>query len=105
MDTTEQIKAVSGITSSDIAVMIVVIGFVFDKFWNLLRAKGVDLKRMADQIQVLTEQHSQTDDDGVPVWYFRKSYADTLESIGKSLGGINILLERMVAIEEDRTKR
>lgn len=99
------VAVVDKMTSIDIGVMVVAVGYVFDKFWGLLKAKGVDLKKMADQIQILTDQHSVRDQDGVLVWYMKKSYGDTLISIGKSLNGIHNLLDRMTAIEEDRAKR
>lgn len=77
---------------------IILIGIAFiiviDKGLNMLRSRGIDLPKIARQIDELHKWHAKEDDDGVKVWYVRRSLEDTLKTLADNIAHqTNILQE------------
>jgi len=70
-------------TIDNIAMVIVVAVIVLDKVMGMLKQRGIDLHKIAKQIDSLYELHNVKDQDGVPVWYFRKSLDEVLHKLAE----------------------
>ena len=67
-----------------------------DKFLAILKARGVDLPRVAKQIDELHEWHNVTGENGVKIWYDRnKKTAERLNRMEQVLEKQLDLLVRM----------
>jgi hypothetical protein len=53
------------------------------------------LKRVAKESEKLLEMHNVRDEDGVPVWYVRRSMDDSLKTLSNGVGDLNNLLIKM----------
>lgn len=58
------------------------------------RQEAFDL--MASQTQQLFDLHNQRDDDGVPVWYVRRSLENAIEKLADNIGTQTTLLGSLV---------
>jgi hypothetical protein len=56
----------------------------------------VDVRRMAHQIDELYEMHEVFDQDGVRVWYVRRSFYEMMEKSSEALQKISALLPAML---------
>jgi hypothetical protein len=56
----------------------------------------VDVRRMAHQIDELHEMHEVFDQDGVRVWYVRRSFYEMMEKSSEALQKISALLPAML---------
>ena len=54
------------------------------------------VRRLLDQIRELHTLHDQKDDDGVPVWYVRKSLGMAVEKLHKSIDTQTKVMEGLV---------
>jgi len=68
-----------------VAVFTLLVLFAVDKAMGFLKSRGVDLLRMAQQIDRLDEMHAKTDEDGVPVWYVRRSLENALVDLNEAI--------------------
>jgi hypothetical protein len=59
------------------------------------------LEHMAKQIHEMHEWHAVTDEDGVKVWYVRRSLENALEKLSHTLDAQTQLLREMVLILKD----
>ena len=94
-------------TTSIGAVIIVVVVFV-DKALSILKSRGIDLQVLNRQIEDLHRWHAVSDEEGVKIWYVRRSLeeavkklADNIELECKLLDRIDRRLERV----EDKIER
>lgn len=75
-----------------------VFGFLKEK----VRAQSnVVIDNMAKQIQELHEWHAVTDEDGVKIWYLRRSLENAIEKLTSNLDIQTQLLREMVLILKD----
>ena len=52
---------------------------------NQLKERGIDLRKMATQISDMHKWHSVTDDEGVKVWYVRKSLEKAITDLSSNV--------------------
>ncbi|MBY0355200.1 MAG: hypothetical protein K2Q12_05665 [Rickettsiales bacterium] len=75
-----------------------VFGFLKEK----VRAQSnLVIDNMAKQIQELHEWHAVTDEDGVKIWYLRRSLENAIEKLTSNLDIQTQLLREMVLILKD----
>lgn len=78
-----------------------VFGFLKEK----VRAQSnLVIDNMAKQIQELHEWHAVTDEDGVKIWYLRRSLENAIEKLTSNLDIQTQLLREMVLILKDSRK-
>ena len=58
--------------------------------------EGVDMRVMAQQVDALLTMHEVFDDDGVRVWYVRRSFYDLMAKSEDALTKISALLPHLV---------
>ncbi len=68
-----------------IAVVGMAAVVVADRILSQLKARGVDLQKLARQQQDLWEWHAREDDEGVKVWYVRRSLEDAIKELSLSI--------------------
>ncbi|MBY0354403.1 MAG: hypothetical protein K2Q12_01585 [Rickettsiales bacterium] len=59
------------------------------------------LEQMAKEVHEMHEWHAVTDEDGVKVWYIRRSLENTLDKLSLTLDAQTQLLKEMVLILKD----
>jgi hypothetical protein len=86
-----------------VAVFTLILLFAVDRVMGFLKSRGVDLLRMAQQIDRMAEMHAKTDEDGVPVWYVRRSLEKALIELGEAIRNQTELLQQLTQeIKETR---
>ena len=77
--------------------MMVLLGIALlvtvDKVIGMLKTRGIDLPKMARQIDELWRWHAKEDDEGVKVWYVRRSLEETLKTLAENIGHQTTILE------------
>jgi hypothetical protein len=73
------------VTAESVAVFTLLVLFAIDRAMGLLKSRGVDLLKMARQIDRLDEMHAKTDEDGVPVWYVRRSLEKAVTELNEAI--------------------
>jgi hypothetical protein len=81
------------VNAQTIAVFTLLVLFAVDKTMGLLKSRGVDLVKMARQIDRLDELHAKTDEDGVPVWYVRRSLEKAMTDLNDAIRNQTELLQ------------
>ena len=69
--------------------------FTVDKVLGMLKTRGIDLPKMARQIDELWRWHSKEDEEGVKVWYVRRSLEESLKTLAKNIGQQTTILEQI----------
>jgi len=91
------------VNAETIAVFTLVVLFAVDKAMGILKSRGVDLLKMARQIDRLDELHAKTDEEGVPVWYIRRSLEKALVDLNEAIRNQTELLQQLTQeIKETR---
>jgi len=89
-----------------VLLFLVFVLMAVDRVLNLLRSRGIDLQKMARQIDRLDELHAKTDDDGVPVWYVRRSLERSIDGLQEAIRSQTELLKELtMEIRHDRNGR
>jgi len=84
-------------TILDNPVLISILAFlVVDKGLYYLQKGGVDLRKLARQIQDLYDWHAKEDSRGVKMWYGDPALADAVKSLAKSTERHIYLTEKML---------
>ena len=68
-----------------IAVVGMAAVVVADRILSQLKARGVDLQKLARQQEDLWNWHAREDDEGVKVWYVRRSLEDAIKELSLSI--------------------
>lgn len=93
------------VNAQTIAVFTLLVLFAVDKAMGFLKSRGIDLLKMARQIDKLDEMHAKTDEDGVPVWYVRRSLekavVDLNEAIRHQTELLRLLTQELKEIRRD----
>ena len=78
-------------------LILIGIAFViaFDKGLGMLRQRGIDLHRITRQIDDLHKWHAKEDDEGVKVWYVRRSLEETLRTLADNIGNQTAVLQEI----------
>ena len=79
----------------------------FGSMGELLRVMGDVSRRQEDmrkQLDDLWEWHAKTDEDGVRVWYVRKSLERNVESLTHNIASQTELMKRMLEKEEEQIR-
>ena len=71
-------------TTTIAAVLLVLIVFV-DRTLNILKSRGIDLQKIARQVDRLYEWHDVSDSDNVKVWYVRHSLEKAISDLTRSI--------------------
>lgn len=68
------------------AVVILVFIVAADKLLDFFKRRGIDLQKMAKQVDTLYEWHDHDDPDevGVKIWWNRKYIADLIKTLTES---------------------
>lgn len=91
------------VNAETIAVFTLMVLFAVDKAMGFLKSRGVDLLKMARQIDRLDELHAKTDEEGVPVWYVRRSLEKALVDLNEAIRNQTELLQQLTQeIKETR---
>jgi hypothetical protein len=83
------------VNAETVAVFTLLVLFAADKAMGLLKSRGVDLLKMARQIEHLEEMHAKTDEDGVPVWYVRRSLEKAVTDLNEAIRHQTELLQAL----------
>ena len=83
------------VNAETVAVFTLLVLFAVDKAMGLLKSRGVDLVKMARQIEHLNEMHAKTDEDGVPVWYVRRSLEKAVTDLNEAIRHQTELLQAL----------
>jgi len=78
--------------------------FIIDRIFNGLKARGINLQVLNKQIQDLHEWHKKTDDDGVKVWYIRKSLQDSIAKLADSISVLNMAMHDIHNTSKQQTQ-
>lgn len=91
-------------------VLVIALGYVAEKVLQY-RAKPVDSEAraeyrkkqdaMAERVEKLYEWHNRMDEDGVPVWYVRKSLEKAISDLATAIKAQTIMLQRWMDKHED----
>ncbi len=73
---------------------------VYDEVEQLLNA----VDKIAEQVDDLHAWHSKEDDDGVKVWYVRRSLETSLAQLSNNIGAQTAVLERLL-LETQTTRQ
>ena len=65
----------------------------------------VNLIEMQNQMRQMYEWHNKTDEDGVPVWYVRRSLEEAIAGLNQSLGKLSEVLTKMLSAQERMEER
>lgn len=66
-----------------------------DKGLGMLKQRGIDLHRIARQIDDLHKWHAKEDDEGVKVWYVRRSLEETLKTLSDNIANQTQVLQEI----------
>jgi hypothetical protein len=78
-----------------VAIWCLVAIVAVDRVLGILRSRGIDLAKMARQVERLAELHAKTDEDGVPVWYVRRSLEQAIVSLHEAIRAQTDLLREL----------
>ena len=73
------------VNAETVGVFSLLLLFAVDRVMGFLKSRGVDLMKLARQIDRLAELHAKTDEDGVPVWYVRRSLEKAIVELGEAI--------------------
>ena len=65
----------------------------------------VDVRAMAQQVSALHEMHEVFDDDGVRLWYVRRSFYQMMENSSEALQKISAILPMLLDNQQKMDKR
>jgi hypothetical protein len=83
------------VNAETFAVFTLLVLFAVDRTMGFLKSRGVDLLKMAQQIDRLDEMHARTDEDGVPVWYVRRSLEKAVADLNEAIRHQTELLQAL----------
>jgi len=83
-----------------IAAMIAI-----DKVLGTLKDRGIDLRKMSDEVKDLHIWHSKEDEDGVKIWYVRKTLESAIERLADNIAAQTKILEKMHNDDRMRDRR
>lgn len=83
------------VNAETVAVFTLLVLFAVDKTMGFLKSRGIDLVKMAQQIERLDEMHAKTDEDGVPVWYVRRSLEKAVIDLNEAIRHQTELLQAL----------
>lgn len=69
--------------------------FLVDRIVSVFKSRGIDLQKMTKHIEELHTWHNRTDEEGVPVWYVRKSLEQAIINLAENSQHQTQLLEKM----------
>jgi len=105
---------------------VVFVVYIFERAWGLYQKathKGnkddedeeasrsrcvppdVDVRRMAQQVNELHAMHEVFDDDGVRLWYVRRSFYEMMEKSADALQKISAILPTLLGNQQKMDKR
>lgn len=101
------------VSFESVGVLLLLVLFAVDKGMGFLKSRGVDLQKMARQLDEATSRGSalpkmaqqidrldeiitRTDEDGAPIVYVRRALQTAIEDLSKSIQSQTRLLEAMV---------
>jgi hypothetical protein len=83
------------VNAETVAVFTLLVLFAVDRTMGFLKSRGIDLLKMARQIERLDEMHAKTDEDGVPVWYVRRSLEKAVTDLNEAIRHQSELLQAL----------
>ena len=75
------------------AVLLLI--FAGDKVFGFLKDRGVDLPKLSRQLEELHQWHDREDEDGVKVWYVRKTLESAIERLSENIATQTKILQEM----------
>lgn len=76
--------------------LLLLVTLVGERLMKFFKNRGVDLQKIAKQVDTLSAQHNVMGTDGVPVWYVRRSLEDVIGELAKAVNAQTVLLSEMV---------
>lgn len=80
---------------STAAVYLLIAVVLIDRILGILKTRGIDLHLMARQLDDLHAWHSVKDDEGVRIWYVRKSLETAIGKLSENIGKELIILHKI----------
>ena len=86
---------------------------LFDYWLDQKRAKNAngecpledDLAEMKSQVKTLYDLHNKTDQDGVPVWYVRRSLEEAIRDLSTNISKQNELFTALISEIRNSNKK
>ena len=89
-------EALTAMGLENIAILTLVVVLVLDRVIGMLKTRGIDLVKMATQINTLYEWHDREDvETGVKVWYVQHSLEKAIDNLAESIKLEIKLLEKI----------
>jgi len=83
-------------------IMYVCFGAIaLDRVLSMLKGRGIDLQKMSRQTDSLYDWHNVRGEDGVPVWYVRKSLEEAMITLADNLLRQTEILNRIYDEQKD----
>ncbi len=87
-----------------LAVAGILVVLLADKVLAVLKGQGVDLRRIARQIDDLHKWHDVRDEDGVPVWHLKRSMFSAIERLTRAVEKSNETQREVIGALRDRQR-
>lgn len=78
-----------------LAVIVLIAALIIDRILGMLKTRGIDLQIITRQIDDLYNWHNQHDDEGVKIWYVRRSLEEAVHKLAKNIEFEAKLLDRI----------
>ena len=88
------------LTPENIAILCLIIVLVLDRILGMLKTRGIDLQLMARQTDDLWKWHNKEDDEGVKIWYVRRSLEDAIKDLATTIATLASILQAIQSSNE-----
>ena len=78
-----------------LAVIVLIAALIIDRILGMLKTRGIDLQIITRQIDDLHNWHNQHDDEGVKIWYVRRSLEEAVHKLAQNIELEAKLLDRI----------
>lgn len=82
-------------TPESIATVALIATLILDRVLGALKSRGIDLQTMSRQIDDLHDWHNKADDEGVKLWYVRRSLETAIVKLSENIELETKLLDRI----------
>ena len=72
--------------------------YAVDKFLTGLKSRGIDLMKMSKQVEDVWQWCSREDENGVKLWYRRRSFEESVEKLAGAVEEQSRLLQEAVLL-------
>ena len=80
---------------TELGTITMVAALIVDRIFQALKNRGIDIGKIAAQINELHGWHDMDDDEGVKIWYVRHSLEEAIIALSKNISLQTTLLDRI----------